>query len=110
MTLCFTESSGRVLFLPSMQKVTSNWIMLLFRMLLNLEQNWFTAREDRKQIHHHSAQLLEEASTELPKIGCLFLHTSRFFYYFSPDTHMITAIKFQAQSLFVPGFCATSCT
>lgn len=37
-------------------------------MLLSLEQNWFTAREDRKQILYHSAQLLWELSTEQPKI------------------------------------------
>lgn len=40
-------------------------------MLLTFEQNCFTAREDGKQILHHLAQLLWEASTEQPKTNHL---------------------------------------
>lgn len=67
-SLCRTEKSQRLMFYLQCIKATSNRIMLLHCVLLSLEQNWFTAREDRKQVLHHSAQLLQEASTEQPKI------------------------------------------
>lgn len=81
-------------------------------MLLTFEQNYFTAREDGKQILHHSAQLLWEAPTEQPNIkhllkkkesllsphfDCILLFQSRH--------STITAVKLQVQGSFVQGLC-----
>lgn len=72
-------------------KATSNRTMLLHCVLLGLEQNWFTAMEDRKQITYHSCYgsihrtAKNRASIKKPPKNLSFTYTSRISYYFNSE-------------------------